>query len=171
MLKIKNNFYYLGLAFVILASVLWLANPLAINAPNANDLLPVVQVYDGDTIVILLDGQRESVRLIGIDTPEVETPYTREECYGKQSSEFTKTLLLGKNVRLLPDSVGDDRDKYKRLLRYVHLNGVDINAQLISEGYAYLLDTFPFSRANKYRVLEEAARENTVGLWRECEGK
>ncbi|MCK5211500.1 thermonuclease family protein [Candidatus Parcubacteria bacterium] len=170
-LKLKNNFYYLGLVFVILVGLLWLAHPLAINAPGADDLLPVVQIYDGDTIVVLLNGQRESVRLLGIDTPEVESPYTKVECFGQEASEFVKNLLLNQKVRLVPDPVGNDHDKYERLLRYVYLNDTDINAQLLTKGYAYLLDTFPFSRIDEYRALEEAARENTVGLWQECEEK
>lgn len=167
--KNKNNFYYLGLAFIVFVGLLWLAHPLAINAPSADGLLSVVQVYDGDTIVVLLDGKRESVRLLGIDTPEVDSPYTKVECFGKEASEFVKNLLLNQKVRLVPDPVGDDRDKYERLLRYVYLDDTDINAQLLTEGYAYLLDTFPFSHVDEYRALEEAARKNTVGLWQECE--
>ncbi|MCK5061384.1 thermonuclease family protein [Candidatus Parcubacteria bacterium] len=170
-LKNKNNIFYFAPAFVILVSLLWLAYPLSLGEPDNNKLYRVVDVYDGDTIVVLMEGQRESVRLIGIDTPEVESPYTREECYGKQASEFTKDLLLWQSVRLEPDPINDDRDKYERLLRYVYLNDTHINARLLTEGCAYLLDNFPFVRLDEFRALEQNAREQKAGLWTECEEK
>ncbi len=100
----------------------------------------VVRVIDGDTFEI--DGG-ERVRLIGIDTPESVKPDAPAECFGKEASEYLKSLVEGKEVRLERDRT--DRDRYARLLRYAYLGDIFINEQLVREGYAesvaYKLDT------------------------------
>ena len=53
----------------------------------------LVRVVDGDTIQVEVDGQRENVRLIGIDTPETKRPNTPVECFGPEASAFTPSLL------------------------------------------------------------------------------
>jgi micrococcal nuclease len=73
-----------------------------------------VRVVDGDTLV--LDGQ-ETVRLIGVDTPETKEPREPVEAFGQEAYEFTKSLVEGRKVRLEFDL--ERIDKYGRTLAYV----------------------------------------------------
>ena len=122
-------------------------------------------VIDGDTIIVIIDGKKEKVRLIGVDTPEKEGPYTKEEPFNREASAFTKEMAEGKNVRLEYD--WQKRDKYGRILAYIYLkDGTLLNAELIKQGYATVFRKFRF----KYRVdfirYEQEAKENKKGLWK-----
>jgi micrococcal nuclease len=131
-----------------------------------NQTVEVVEVIDGDTIRVLVDGQIESVRYIGIDTPE---PYSKgdPECFSLEASQRNRELVEGQEVTLVSDT--EDRDKYGRLLRYVYVDEVLINEVLISEGYATTLNIPPNSLyANVFRQNKEAAKLNNLGLWSAC---
>jgi len=129
----------------------------------------VLKVIDGDTIVVQIGFKKETVRLLGVDTPEVKSPYTEEECFGKEASSKTRHLLLKQRVYLLKDKNAPDRDKYGRLLRYVFLeNGKFVNAELIEEGYAFLYILEPIEFGDYFRYLEEKAKEQRIGLWGSC---
>ncbi|MDD5222454.1 MAG: thermonuclease family protein [bacterium] len=143
-------------------------------------LSPVFRVVDGDTIVVNYQGQKEKVRLIGVDTPETVDPRRPVQYFGKEASNFTKRMLTGKQVRLEFDQ--NKRDKYGRLLAYIHLSlaqakdapdcmvksgpaEFDFDASLISCGYGHAYTRFPFARMDKYRDLERQARFSNRGLW------
>ncbi len=117
----------------------------------------VTRVVDGDTIVI--EGGYH-VRYIGIDTPEREKPYYQE------ARQCNQELVADRIVRLEADVT--DKDKYNRLLRYVYVDGLFVNAELVRQGYAevYPEDLFP---DNKYYGLlkeaEEEARQARRGIW------
>lgn len=118
----------------------------------------VIEVIDGDTIVVLLNGSKERVRLIGINTPEVGRPYFEE------ATQKTAELILGKTVRLEKDI--SERDKYGRLLRYVYVGNIFINAELIRQGYAYAYTYPPDVKYSDYFLkLQREAIEKGVGLW------
>lgn len=124
---------------------------------------------DGDTIDVTIGGKSETVRFIGIDTPETHDPRKPVQCFGEAAAAHTKALLEGKNVRLEPDSADSDRDKYGRLLRYVYLpDGTLVNAEIISDGYAFAYTVFPFTRLSEFQALEQAARSANRGLWAGC---
>lgn len=115
----------------------------------------VVRVIDGDTIE-LADGRH--VRYLGIDTPEIGEPYTNEAT-GKN-----KQLVEGKIIELQQGK--RDQDEYGRLLRYVYVNGVFVNAELVAQGYAtaYIFD--PDDRYSQVLVqLEQYAKMRERGLW------
>lgn len=144
--------------------------PLQTMQQSQPGLVSVVSVSDGDTIDAIIDGRRQRVRLIGVDTPETKDPRRPVQCFGEAASRFTTRQLLGKNVRLAADPEGDDRDKYDRLLRYVYLpDGTLFNARLIEEGYAFAYTIFPYEKLEEFRALERAAREANRGLWAGCE--
>jgi micrococcal nuclease len=133
---------------------------------NAN----VVRVVDGDTIVALIDGQtkNETIRFLGINTPETVDPRKTVECFGKEASAHMHTLLDGKRVRLEPDLQADERDKYGRLLRNVFLaDGTDVNAAMVRDGYAYAYLSFPLNvkRKQQLKKLQEDAKLQQIGLW------
>ena len=119
------------------------------------------RVIDGDTIV--LNGN-ETVRLIGVDTPETKNPRKPVEVFGQEAYEFTKSLVEGKKVRLEYDQ--DKVDKYDRTLAYVYLDdGTFLNAQIILQGYGHAYTAFPFKYMENFRNYERMARERGLGLW------
>lgn len=121
----------------------------------------VERVVDGDTVE--LEGLG-SVRLIGVDTPEV---YGGVECYGREASAYAKRQLEGERVRY---TVGrEERDRYGRLLAYLWLeDGRSFNALLVARGYAQPLTIAPNDgHAEAFVRLARRARERSVGLWAE----
>lgn len=145
------------------------------NVQVLGDKYVVEKVIDGDTIVVEKDGERETLRLIGVDTPETVDPRKPVQCFGKEASNFTKSSLQGKNVQLESDLTQGDRDKYKRILRYIFLeDGANFNKLLISEGYAheYTYQENPYKYQAEFKEAERQAREQKKGLWAEnaCSG-
>jgi micrococcal nuclease len=145
----------------------WLLALITLAAPcRAAESGTVVKVVDGDTIKVEIGARVEVVRLIGVDTPETVDPRKPVEFFGKNASEFTRRLSLGKIVRLEHDPQGDTRDTYGRLLRYVHLpDGTLLNAEIIRQGYGHAYTRFPFTEMERFRALEREAREAGRGLW------
>jgi len=126
-------------------------------AQSASDLeqVLVVEVIDGDTIE-LEDGTL--VRYLGIDTPELG------EAYCSEASTRNRELVEGKVVELQRGK--QDKDEYGRLLRYVYVDGVFVNAELVAQGYAkaYIFD--PDERYSQVLVqLEQYAKARKQGLW------
>lgn len=135
---------------------------------NATATLPtykVTRVIDGDTIKVNFNGKEESVRLIGIDTPESVHPDASKNIKeGKIASEYTKNLLEAKEVGLEFDV--QERDHYGRLLAYVYFNGSMVNKLLLQEGYAQI-STYPpnVKYVDDFKEIQRVARENNKGLW------
>ena len=130
---------------------------------NTTGLYKVIKVIDGDTIQVEINNRIETIRLIGIDTPEI---FPKKECFGEEAFQKTRTLLEGQKVYLLPDPFSSDKDKYNRSLRYVFLpNGRFINAELIKEGYAFNYIYEPFQFMKYFDYLEKKAKESRLGLW------
>lgn len=130
----------------------------------------VVHVDDGDTIDVLLDGERVRVRLIGIDTPETKKPDTPVQCFGPEASAFTEaTLPEGTEVRLERDA--EARDPYGRLLAYVYRasDGLFVNRALADGGFARELSIAPnTAHADEFADAVTAARKARTGLWGAC---
>lgn len=128
----------------------------------------VDHVVDGDTFSVVIDGKKETIRLIGIDTPEVVDPRKPVQCYGREASDKAKEFLTGKNVVLTNDPTQGERDKYKRLLRYAFLeDGTNFNEYMIREGYAheYTYQSNPYQFQSQFKAAEIYSRENKKGLW------
>ena len=122
----------------------------------------VVRVIDGDTIEI---GTGQRVRYIGIDTPEV---HPQVECYGLEAWARNRELVEGKVVRLEKDVSGTDR--YGRLLRYVHVDGLLVNAELVRLGCARAIAYPPDTKHQSLlERLERESREAGMGMWAACE--
>jgi micrococcal nuclease len=140
-------------------------NGEAIN--NANNLYSVVRVVDGDTLVVNIDGKEETLRLIGIDTPETVDPRKAVQCFGLEASNKAKDILSGKKISLENDPTQGDRDKYERLLRYVFLeDGTNFNLYMIKEGYAYEYTyNTPYKYQTEFKGAQKSAQENQKGLW------
>jgi len=142
-------------------------SPVLEHSESAPSLSNVVRVVDGDTIVVLVDGVAEKVRLIGVNTPETVDPRRPVQCFGKEASAFTKSLLENKTIHLESDASQGDRDKYGRLLRYVLLtDGSLINEKIIAEGYGneYTYRN-PYKYQKEFKKAERDARNSQKGLW------
>jgi endonuclease YncB( thermonuclease family) len=128
----------------------------------------VIKVVDGDTIAIRMNGKSETLRLIGIDTPETVDTRVEVQCFGKESSDKLKSLLDGKKVRLEMDVGEGERDKYKRLLAYVFReDGLFVNKYMIEEGYAYeyTYDT-DYKYQKEFKAAQARAKTGEKGLWK-----
>ena len=130
----------------------------------------VVDVIDGDTIVVQIAGRDEHVRLIGIDTPEVHVTEGEPECQGPEASAFTASLLPpGTSVRLERDVVG--RDDYGRLLAYVYAGDELVNEAIVAAGYATPLSIEPNTTfVTRFAAAARAAEAAGLGLWAACAG-
>ena len=115
----------------------------------------VVSIHDGDTITVLQGKQQVKVRLFGIDAPELKQPY------GKKSKRFLANLIAGEVVEVEENG----NDKYGRTIGTVYLNGDDINAQMVENGYAWAYRKF----SKKYTAQESKAKSQRLGLWQEKE--
>ncbi len=143
------------------------------SAPDATEqttdtaVSTVVKVVDGDTITVETNGVRETIRIVGINTPETVDPRKPVECFGQEASSRAKAMLDGQTVKLEADPTQGERDKYDRLLRYVFLaDGSDFGKQMIVEGYAY---EYTYSAAYKYqqdyKTAQAEAQAAKRGLW------
>jgi len=135
--------------------------------PKDNWKMEVSRVIDGDTFMIKISGKEMAVRLIGMDTPETVDPRKPVQCFGREASAKAKELIEGKDVILDSDPTQGDKDKYGRLLRYVHLeDGTFFNQKLIEEGYAfeYTYD-IPYKYQTEFKEAQKQAEVNKKGLW------
>ena len=135
----------------------------------------VSSVVDGDTIKVSVNGSVETIRMIGINTPETVDPRKPVECFGKEASDKAKSLLSGQKVRLETDPTQGERDKYGRLLAYVfRQDGLFFNEYMIKEGYAYEYTyNTPYKYQAEFKAAETEARNSQKGLWADgvCEAE
>ncbi|MCP4087797.1 MAG: thermonuclease [Actinomycetia bacterium] len=151
-------------------------------APTSNPTSPattrpratavVDRVVDGDTLVLVLGGEPERVRLIGIDTPESVAETRPNQCFGVEASlRMSELLPEGTEVWITRDV--EARDQYGRLLAYVHRTSDDlfVNLAMVEEGYAGVF-TFPpnVTYADLFVEAAARAREADLGLWGACGG-
>jgi len=118
----------------------------------------VKRVINGDIIEVDLNGKVYKVRYIGINSPEYDQPYGYEATQANSSLVFGKTIILEKDV--------SETDKYGRLLRYVFVGDLFINAHLVKFGWAQAA-TYPpdVKYSDLFVSLEKEARENNRGCW------
>ncbi len=141
--------------------------------PSGSQPVVLVEVTDGDTIRVEVDGREEPVRLILIDAPETRDPNNPPECFGQEATTYLSWLLsLGGDLHLEMDV--SDRDRFGRLLRYVWLDfgGGEVylvNEALVRAGYA-AFSTFPpdVKYVEEIREAGQFAREHGYGLWSGC---
>jgi len=144
------------------------ASQPVISSPKTSTVLySVSSVVDGDTIKVNINGKIETLRLIGLDTPETVDPRKEVQCFGLEASNKAKELLTGKKVKLEADSTQDERDKYGRLLRYVWLeDGTFYNKKMISDGYAHEYTYgVPYKYQAEFKAAQKSAQDNQRGLW------
>lgn len=170
---VQRRLVKLALGLIALGLTYYFREPVQQTIQSAPQVVAsdytVVETVDGDTIKVKMGDKTETVRFIGVDTPETHDPRKAVQCFGTQAAAKTKEWLLHKQVRLESDPNDSDRDKYKRLLRYVYIGDELINAKLIKEGYGFAYTVFPFTKLDEFRALESEARANNRGLWAGCQ--
>ena len=135
--------------------------------PPRKEYFTVGIVVDGDTIDVMINGNTERLRLIGIDTPETVDPRRPVQCFGKEASDKAKSLLSSAKVALEQDISQGERDSYGRLLVYVFLeDGTNFNHYMIAEGYAHEYTyRIPYKYQAEFKAAQVKARNNSKGLW------
>jgi len=129
----------------------------------------VTKVTDGDTIEL---GDCRRIRYLGIDTPETVHPEKSVECYGPESSDINKQLVLGKKVLLFKGN--KDKDTFGRSLRYVVLaeNSIFINDYLVENGFAKVYEKYIEDNIepiyNNLKKSELKAKQKNIGRWKKC---
>jgi micrococcal nuclease len=131
----------------------------------------VLRVIDGDTVQVEIYfppsgiSNLETIRLIGVDTPESVDRRKPVQYFAKEASAFTKNVLSNNFVYLAFDT--NLRDKYNRLLAYLYLpTGHNFNALLLLNGYAKVYTFFPFRFIDEFVEYEKTAKIGERGLWK-----
>lgn len=115
----------------------------------------VIGVKDGDTIVLLIDGKEQTVRLAHIDCPE------KGQAFGKKAKKLVSDLCFGSKVKIKHNN---EYDRYKRLIAEIILpNGTNLNQEIVKQGLAWHF--VKYSDDAYYHQLEQEARAKKIGLW------
>jgi micrococcal nuclease len=128
----------------------------------------VVRTLDGDTIEVrFASGATDTIRVLGVDTPETHHPTKPVQCFGPEAAAYTRDRLLGRSVRLEDDV--ETHDTYGRRLAYVIIDGERFDDELLRLGYARLL-VIPPNEMHARAMLEAEldARRDGRGLWAAC---
>lgn len=132
------------------------------------EYIAVTRIVDGDTVVI----GGETIRPIGLDTPETVSPSVKDECGGQEATAEAHKLLDGRRVLVVSDPSQGERDRYGRRLAYLDIEGVgDFSELMIWHGFAkeYTYDK-PYARQQVYKELENEARNKRLETWGRCGG-
>lgn len=111
----------------------------------------ITKVYDGDTVWAVKDGERKTVRLAGIDAPELKQEY------GRASKEYLSNMILNKHVQLEILNV----DRYGRTVATIYFNGENVNRKMVFEGQAWAYRQY----STGLEQFEEHAKICKLGLW------
>ena len=157
-----------------------LPSPVQRESTEKSSMVKITKVIDGDTMDVRFeDGTTDRVRLLGVDTPEtnaVNKPneygdITDLKClarWGDKSDDYAKSILDGKEVRLVFDEEAGERGYYGRLLAYIEIDGYDFNESLISRGYARVYEEGTSSREKRYLSEQKKVKSEGKGLWGDC---
>ena len=155
----ENNFFlnkimrHFSLLFLLLSLII---STSAHSSPNSFTGR-TIDVADGDTITVLNQNNESiKIRLAGIDCPE------GSQVHGDKAKKFTVSMVSGKHVRILPDTI----DRYGRTVAMVLINGVNLNEQIVSHGHGWVFRKYcTADYCNDWLKLEETARDAGIGLW------
>lgn len=122
---------------------------------------------DGDTIKVLMDGKKTTVRFLAVDTPETKHPKKGVEPYGKEASDYTcNRIKTAKKLEIEYDDGSSKTDKYARTLGWVFTDDSLLQKELIQKGYAkvaYLYGDYKYTE--ELQKEEEKAKKSKLGIW------
>ena len=154
--------------------------PIRTKSTEKSSMVEITKVIDGDTMdVRFKDGSTDRVRLLGVDTPEINAKNKPNEykditdlkclnIWADKSDDYAKRVLDGKEVNLVFDNQAGERGYYGRLLAYMEIDGYDFNESLISRGYARVYDEGSSSRKTRYLSMQNKVILQGIGLWGDC---
>lgn len=168
-----KRFLSVGLIFLML--VLAACNgtseaPASSSSSSSEDenRIPVklIKHVDGDTTKFKVEGKKETVRYLLIDTPETVHPKNEVEPLGPEASDFVKKMLTQADRIELELDVSE-RDKYGRLLAYVYADGKSVQEELLKNGLARVAYVYQpnVKYVDRYREIQDAARKKEAGIW------
>jgi micrococcal nuclease len=143
----------------------------------------VTEVVDGDTVDVIRIGEADTVRVLGIDTPEkygevhprefgLENSSQSRNCLrtvAENASNLVQNRISGREISVVQDPRSDERGDYGRLLAYIEYNNTDIGEVLLEKGYARVYDS-SFERKGEYRAIESESIRQNRGIWSESCG-
>lgn len=162
------------------ALIAWLALAPGVRAEEGGVRVEaaLIKVVDGDTLQVRLDGKKEHVRVIGIDSPEKWSSKKLDRdlertgkdraamiALGRRASRHMEELTEGRKLQLVFPTGHERRDRYGRLLAYVEGDGEDLGGRMLRDGFAYPYRRFPHPRLDAYDELFRMAVEGKAGLW------
>lgn len=122
---------------------------------------------DGDTIRVLIEGKKTTIRFLAIDTPETKHPKKGVEPYGKEASDYTcNRVKNAKKLEIEYDKGSSKTDKYERELGWIFVDDSLLQKELIEKGYAkvsYLYGKYMYTE--ELQKEEEKAKESKLGVW------
>lgn len=165
-----NKYSLILLALTVIASG---CTQIAVEKPG--DQAHITRVVDGDTVEAQVRNETVTIRLQGVDTPEVHAENTPEdwECnlskqhlqnYGEKASEFVKENYGNKEVRIVYKGKG----VYGRTIASIYMNGTSLEKQLLREGLAQTYGNAEFEKKSRYQQIESRIRRKEIGVWRGC---
>lgn len=146
-----------------------LLNILLINNVFASEKIKVKysDCVDGDTIKVIINGEKTTVRLLAVDTPETVHPTKEVESFGKEASDFTcDKIKNAKKIELEYDEASTKADKYGRHLAWVFIDDKLLQEELIKKGYAkidYLYGDYKYTE--KLQKIESDVKDEKIGVW------
>lgn len=126
----------------------------------------VNKVIDGDTIEVIMDNKKETIRFLLVDTPEMfDERWNGPQPYAQEAKDFVYDKLQGETVQIEKGIV--ERDKYDRLLAYVWLDGKTLQEMLLERGLARVAYVFApnVKYVDSYRALQSSAQSKKIGIW------
>ena len=164
--KLSYLFFYVflvaGLGIALNQSLKQFPEILSSSSTGSNkEQITLTKVIDGDTIKVIVGGTEQSVRLIGLNAPEIG------DCRGDWSRSELEKLLADQTILLESDTTQGEKDKYGRLLRYIHTGrGLNVNEKIIEIGGA---KEYTYDKDYKYKELfvnaQNTAKKDKLGVW------
>ncbi len=139
--------------------------PLKLGNMNNRELVFCSRVIDGDTVVVRSGSKKFRVRLLGIDTPEINwKDKNKTEKWALEASEYLRAEVEDKNVLLELEE--PFTDVYGRVLAYLYtMDGRSLNSSILREGYGRVDLRFPCEQTEELLSMEAIAREKNLGIW------
>lgn len=125
------------------------------------------KAIDGDTISVNYQNKKENVRFLLVDTPETSHPRLGEQPFGQEAKEFTANLVESAEKLELEFDIGQNRDKYGRLLAYVYVDGKMLQEELLKQGLARVAYIYePNTRyVDSFTEIQKTAQSEGIGIW------
>ena len=143
------------------------APPCPVKAFTGKPAHPVVDVADGESVLLEMEGKKTKVRLIGVNAPGTLRSPNKAEPFGEESSRFLRNLLKGESVYVEHEKVPADEDEYGRPLVYLYRapDNMLVNLELIRAGYGTVSQSYSFHHRDSFAYYQSKAQADQKGIW------